>query len=68
MTMRLIAWTNEACSAEQVAQTLRYPDTYRLAKSRHAKRFEKALPRNKRLAVIAQEKPTEFWVITVFWM
>jgi hypothetical protein len=52
----------------QVAQTLRNPDSVRPAKRPDAKRFEKAISRQRRLAVIAVEESASFWVISVWWM
>jgi hypothetical protein len=53
-------------SKNQVAQALRHPDTERRAKNRKARRFEKALSARNRLVVIAEEKATEFLVISAW--
>jgi hypothetical protein len=52
----------------QVAQTLRGPESVRPAKRPDAKRFEKAISRRRRLAVIAIEESSLFWVISAWWM
>jgi hypothetical protein len=53
---------------DHVAQTLRRPDRERPAKGPHAKRFEKAFSKKRRLVVIAEENPSEFLVITAWWL
>jgi hypothetical protein len=53
-------------SRSNVEQTLHNPDTVRPAKNRNARVFEKTLSKRKRLKVIAEEKPLEFWVITAY--
>jgi hypothetical protein len=58
--------TERGVSTDQVARTLRNPDVVRPAKSPRAKRFEKALSKRTRLVVIAEEKPTEFLVISAW--
>jgi hypothetical protein len=54
-------------SHDHVMQTLRHPDAERPAKSRPAKRFEKAFSARRRLIVIATEKTSEFMVISAWW-
>ncbi len=56
-----------AITKEQVAQTLRHPDAIRPAKSKPARRFERAFSKRKRLVVIAEEKATEILVISAWW-
>ena len=51
---------------DHVVQTLRHPDAERPAKSRLAKRFEKAFSARRRLIVIATEKTSEFMVISAW--
>jgi hypothetical protein len=63
----LTRMSQRGVSSDQVAQTLRKPDTERPAKNQNAKRFEKTFSKTKRLSVIAEEKPAEFWVISAFW-
>jgi hypothetical protein len=52
---------------DQVAQTLRHPNAEMPAKSRPAKRFEKRFSTKRRLIVIAEEKLSEFMVISAWW-
>jgi hypothetical protein len=54
-------------SRENVALALRHPDTTRPARRENARRFEKAVSRRRRLIVIAEERTTEFCVITAWW-
>lgn len=52
----------------QVAKTLRNPDSERPARRPGATRFEKALSRRRRLAVIAIEWRDSFLVLSAFWI
>ena len=53
---------------EQVERTVRSPDTVRAAKRTGARRFEKAISRRKRLAVIAGVTGREIRVVSAWWM
>jgi hypothetical protein len=55
-------------SPDHVADVLRSPGVEKPAERENAKRYEKALSRKTRLAVIAEERPIEFWVISAWWM
>ena len=52
----------------QVAEILRTPDAERSARRTDATRFEKALSRRRRLAVIAIESSDSFLVLSAFWI
>ena len=52
----------------QVEKVVRDPDTVRPANRDNADRLEKAISRRRRLAVIASEHRSEFWIISAFWM
>ena len=54
-------------SKEHVARSLRQPEVERPAKREDARRFEKAISRKRRVVVIAEERATEFWVISAWW-
>ena len=54
-------------SKEHVARALRQPDAERPAKREDAKRYEKAISKKRRVVVIAEERATEFWVISTWW-
>ena len=52
----------------QVAKTLRSPDSERPARRPGATRFEKALSKRRRLAVIALDSRDSFLVLSAFWI
>ena len=54
-------------SPADVVRTLSSPDAVRSAQSKKARRFEKVLSTGRRLTVIAEDTPLQFWVVTVFW-
>ena len=63
----LMRMRERGVSHDNVAQTLFQPDAVRPAKTRKAHVFEKALSKRKRLKVVAEERPLEFWVISALW-
>ena len=65
----LAAMRKRGISREQAKEVVRKPDTIRKAKNQareSAKRYEKRFSARSRIAVIADERSTEIWIVTAF--